>query len=538
MFYNALVQRGAGKALRTTSSMLVLNANLTKESNKNLANLNPKSKETMSDINGNELKTAHNGHFLTLENLSPAVKNVQYAVRGKIVIRAGEIEKELKQGEKKPFERVIRANIGDCHATGQKPMTFLRQVMALCSYPELMSNSSFPADAKERAQRILDSCGGQSVGAYTDSTGLEVIRKDVADFITRRDGGIPANPDDIFLTTGASSGIKIVMELLLNGGKGKPTGFMIPIPQYPLYTATISEYGAEKVGYYLDEDNGWSLSIQELERSYEQSLSYCEPRAICIINPGNPTGQVLSLQNMQEIVKWAYEKKLFILADEVYQDNIYIDGMRFHSFKKVAAELGSPYSKMEIASFYSTSKGFMGECGARGGFFEIANLDPAVKVELKKLSSAQLCSGVLGQVCMDAVVNPPKPGEPSYELFMKEKTAVLDGLKEKAKLVTELFNKIKGIKCNPVQGAMYAFPQITIPAKAIEHAKSKQMEPDMFYCLELLESTGICVVPGSGFHQKPNTYHFRTTILPPTDQIKTLLAKFEEFHLNFMQKWQ
>jgi len=87
--------------------------------------------------------------FLTMQNLSPAVKNVQYAVRGKIVIRAGEIENELKQvkksyftckfslklnnyfqqkGVKKPFERVIRANIGDCHATGQKPLTYLRQV--------------------------------------------------------------------------------------------------------------------------------------------------------------------------------------------------------------------------------------------------------------------------------------------------------------------------------------------------------------------------------------------------------------------------
>jgi alanine transaminase len=103
------------------------------------------------------------------------------------------------------------------------------------------------------------------------------------------------------------------------------------------------------------------LGIQELERAYEESLDKCEPRAICIINPGNPTGQVLSLENMQEIVKWAYEKKLFILADEVYQDNVYIDGMKFHSFKKVAYDLGHPYSEMEIASFYSTSKGFMGE---------------------------------------------------------------------------------------------------------------------------------------------------------------------------------
>jgi len=475
--------------------------------------------------------------FLTMANLSPAVKNVQYAVRGKIVIRAGELEQELKKGVSKPFEKVIRANIGDCHATGQKPVTFIRQVMAICTFPELLNDDKFPEDAKERARRILKSCGGGSVGAYTDSAGLEVVKNDIAEFISRRDGGVPANPDDIFLTTGASSGIKIVMELLLNSPNEKPAGFMIPIPQYPLYSATISEYSAHQVGYYLDEENNWALSIDELERAYNASLEKCQPKAICIINPGNPTGQVLSLENIQKIIKWAYSKKLFILADEVYQDNVYADGMKFHSFKKVAYELGEPYSNMEIASFYSTSKGWMGECGARGGYSEIINMDPAVKAELKKLSSAQLCSSALGQACMDVVVNPPRPGEPSYESFMKEKNSVLSGLKEKARLVTELFNKIEGIKCNPVQGAMYAFPQIVLPEKAIAHAKSLGLEPDMFYCLELIEQTGICVVPGSGFHQRPGTYHFRTTILPPIDQIKLLLSKFEKFHLTFLAKW-
>jgi len=203
----------------------------------------------------------------------------------------------------------------------------------------------------------------------------------------------------------------------------------------------------------------------------------------------------------------------------------------------VAYEMGSPYSKMEMASFYSTSKGFMGECGARGGYFEVVNLDMDVKLELNKLSSANLCSNVLGQVCMFGVVSPPNENEESYELYMREKNQVLSGLKERALLVSEILNKIEGVTCNHVEGAMYAFPKIEIPQKAIEHAKSLDLEPDMFYCLELLNSTGICVIPGSGFLQKSGTYHFRTTILPPTDQIKTLLLSFEKFHLEFMKKW-
>ncbi|CAH6815080.1 Gpt2 [Phodopus roborovskii] len=102
--------------------------------------------------------------ILTLESMNPQVKAVEYAVRGPIVHKAGEIEMELQRGIKKPFTEVIRANIGDAHAMGQQPITFLRQVMALCTYPNLLSSPSFPEDAKKRARRILQACGGNSLG--------------------------------------------------------------------------------------------------------------------------------------------------------------------------------------------------------------------------------------------------------------------------------------------------------------------------------------------------------------------------------------
>ncbi len=70
---------------------------------------------------------------------------------------------------------MIKANIGDCHATGQQPITFLRQVLALCTYPELLNDDKFPSDAKQRAKRILNACAGNSVGSYTDSTGKTLI---------------------------------------------------------------------------------------------------------------------------------------------------------------------------------------------------------------------------------------------------------------------------------------------------------------------------------------------------------------------------
>lgn len=216
----------------------------------------------------------------------------------------------------------------------------------------------------------------------------------------------------------------------------------------------------------------------------------CIPRALVVINPGNPTGQVLTKDNIKNIIKFAYDNKLFIFADEVYQDNIYDKDSKFHSFKKVLIQMGEPYSKMELASFMSCSKGYMGECGIRGGYCELINLDPAVRLMFQKSLSAQLCPTTIGQAAIDVVVNPPRKGDPSYEQWLKEKTDVLLSLKERAELVAKTFNSFDGFSCNTVQGAMYAFPQITLPPKVIEAAKKDGKAADTFYAFQLLESTG------------------------------------------------
>lgn len=164
---------------------------------------------------------------------------------------------------------------------------------------------------------------------------------------------------------------------------------MVPIPQYPLYSATIAEFDMEQIGYYLDESKKWGLDIVELQRSIDEAKKISSPRAIVIINPGNPTGQVLSRENIEQIIKFAYKEGLFIFADEVYQDNVYEKESKFHSFKKVLTEMGEPYSKMDMASFMSCSKGYMGECGIRGGYAEVINMCPDVKAMLLKSISGE-----------------------------------------------------------------------------------------------------------------------------------------------------
>jgi len=486
----------------------------------------------------NLVKTPTRGKVLTVESMNERVKAVQYAVRGPIVIRAGEIEAELKAGSKEyPFDQVIKCNIGDAHAMGQKPMTFLRQVVSGAAYPELIdsanNNSVFPADAAAKSQRILDGCGGKSLGAYSNSAGVQVIREDIAKYIEKRDNA-PAgsvNPDNIMMSVGASGAIVSMLKMLV---RGPETGIMIPIPQYPLYSACLAEMGATVVPYYLNEEQNWSMDLEELERAY--SNAEAKPAAICIINPGNPTGQVLSKANIRKILQFAYDRKLFVLADEVYQDNIYAEGCSFHSFRSVLMEQDYK-DELELASFHSTSKGYMGECGFRSGYMEVCNLDKDVKVQLTKLISSRLCPPVAGQAAMDVVVSPPQPGDESYELFQEEKAHVLAELKKKAKLVADTFNAIDGVSCQTVQGAMYAFPQINLPPKFIKEAESKGETPDSYYCSLLLEATGICVVPGSGFRQKEGTFHFRTTILPPTETMQKFAKLFTTFHKSITEKY-
>uniref|UniRef100_UPI00398F1479 alanine aminotransferase 2-like n=1 Tax=Pristiophorus japonicus TaxID=55135 RepID=UPI00398F1479 len=421
---------------------------------------------------------------------------------------------------------------------GQKPITFIRQVVAICTYPNLLCDHTVPEDARQRAERILNNCGGKSIGAYTASQGIECIRQDVAKYIETRDGGIPSDPNNIFLSTGASDAIVTTLKLLVSGEGSSRTGVMIPIPQYPLYSAAIAELNAVQVNYYLDEDNCWALNIEELRRALSEARSHCHPKVLCTINPGNPTGQVQSRQVIEDVIRFAAEESLFLMADEVYQDNVYAEGCEFHSFKKVLFEMGPQYSNtVELASYHSVSKGYMGECGYRGGYMELINLDPDVRVQLIKLLSVRLCPPVSGQAVLGVITNPPQPGEPSYEKFIKEKKHVLNCLAERARLTEQVFSGIPGIHCNPVQGAMYSFPRIEIPPKAIEAAQTVGQTPDMFFCMKLLEETGICVVPGSGFGQREGTYHFRMTILPKTEKLKILLNRLKSFYQTFTEQY-
>jgi aspartate/methionine/tyrosine aminotransferase len=345
----------------------------------------------------------------------------------------------------------------------------------------------FPKDAIKRAQSYFEN-GMVSSGSYTISQGMTFIRGHVAQFIERRDG-FPSDPNKIFLTNGASQAVTFVLQLLISG---LDVGIMIPTPQYPLYSATLTLLNGVSCPYYLDEDDDWSISINELRRSIQQARQGgTNVRALVVINPGNPVGNCISVARMEEIVDFCVAENLVLLADEVYQENTYNSALPFASFKRVKERMGGRHRDLELFSFHSTSKGFFGECGKRGGYVELSGIDPEVEKQLLKLASIGLCSSVAGQITTDLMVDPPAPGEESYELFVQEKQSIIDSLKRRARRLVEVFNSLEAVTCNPAQGALYTFPQVRLSKKAIAEAERRGMTPDAFYCLQLLENTGV-----------------------------------------------
>jgi len=483
---------------------------------------------------------------LTVSTMNQGVHDSEYAVRGAVLVKATEVAAKLAdpaQAAKLSFQRLIKCNIGNPHAVQQAPITFFRQVAAAIQYPPLvdMDPPVLPPDVCRRAREYIQAMPGKSVGSYTESDGLQLVRKQVASFIERRDG-FPADPKSIELTTGASEAVKRCIQVILTDDND---AVMVPCPQYPLYSCAITMFGGHVAYYYLDEDRGWAVDVTELRASYNKATSSgVKVRSIAVINPGNPCGSVLDMDTMADILMFAAEENLVLLADEVYQENIYDEGRPFHSFKKVLRLLQQkkegtcdPIHSVQLISFHSTSKGVLGECGQRGGYMELVGFSTRMLAQFAKVAASSLSSNTLGQVFVGLMVCPPVEGEESYELYRKEHSLIFEGLKRRAARLCAALNDIPGVSCQPIAGAMYAFPNITIPTAAVSAALLEDMKADEYYCMDLVEKTGIVCVPGSGFGQKTGTWHLRMTILPPDDMMEDVISRFKRFHEDFCRKY-
>ena len=466
-------------------------------------------------------------------NVNQNVIDLEYAVRGPIPQKAAILKQQGKN--------IIPCNIGNPQALGQKPITFYRDVLSLLENPSLIKKEKYLSEnpisgfsnisnhAIDLSENLLTKME-TGLGAYTDSKGHYFIRESIARFIDNRDEidsskmELQSNPDNIFLTDGASEGAKAILELLITN---KNDGIMIPIPQYPLYSATIKRCGGTQINYYPDEDSDWTLNKEILEDSLKKAkTNKVNVKAIVVINPANPTGAILDSDSIMQVVEFAENNDLAIIADEVYQENLY--GGKFISFAKAVG-----YRKIPLFSLHSVSKGFYGECGQRGGYLEVRNPPTLSNTDIPfinllfKLASVNLCSNTVGQAMVYLMVNPPVVDSDAYDIFNFEKLSILDDLHDKATLIRNSFKEMKGVECFGKIGALYLFPRLN---------KLPSGTNDFDYCMSLLEETGLCVVNGSGFGQKPGTHHLRIAFLPPKELLKSVLPNWIDFHNRYISQ--
>ena len=472
--------------------------------------------------------------------VNPNIARIEYAVRGPIPQRAAEL---ARQGM-----RTIPCHIGNPQALGQQPISFYREVLSFLEAPARLARErtlgrlfrSNPqrfeglSDADFASDYVLAVCDdmlskfGTGLGAYTESKGPYFIREAVAAYIDRRDGvattaAVRSDPESIFLTNGASEAAKYIIDILI---ARRNDGIMIPIPQYPLYSAAIRRAGGVQVNYYPDEDSGWAYNRSMLEEAIAQARQQgVTVKAIVVINPSNPTGAVLPEQSGREVVEFAQAHGLAIIADEVYQDNLY--GAQFVSFARLVGREDVP-----LFSLHSTSKGFFGECGRRGGYLEIRN-PPRVRDfslsfadVLLKQASVSLCSNTTGQALTYLMVKPPPPDSAPYKQFIEEKEGILRALYEKATMIRAAFQEMEGVECFGRTGAMYLFPRLNL---------LPQGSTDFDYCMSLLETTGLCTVNGAGFGQQPGTNHLRIAFLPARDMLEQVLPEWIKFHNGYVR---
>lgn len=419
------------------------------------------------------------------------ILNASYEVRGEIPKLANEIEKNINNY---PFKKIIYCNIGNPLVLTPKPIKAYRKFIS----KEIIKNKFLK----------------QNVGAYSPSNGFPEILSSIQDFINYRDKTITQKNENNYLINGATEGIHCILKLYL---WNKDDIILLPKPAYPIYQAMTEVYGATSIYYDLNEKDNWSIDKKSL---YSQIEKYGNQiKLIVFINPNNPTGSIINQDELYKISHYISSKNIPIIADEVYQENDI--NKEFISFRNtfINLKLNSP-----LFSLHSISKGFIGECGLRGGYINSLNLPIITKNALEKILSMRLSANSIGQLGVYCMTKLNKKYSVQKQISKKKKEYI-----NKLNYLYNELNLIPGVHCSFPQGAMYVFPKITIRPQFYEMAKKENKEPDFIWCREFLKQYGVCVVPGSGFGQKEKTFHFRMTILPEMEDLKYIINSLKMF---------
>ncbi|HCS25866.1 MAG TPA: aminotransferase [Spongiibacteraceae bacterium] len=392
---------------------------------------------------------------------SDKLANVCYDIRGPVLQRAQIMEEE--------GHRILKLNIGN-----PAPFGF-----------------DAPEEIIQDVIRLLPESPG-----YSDSKGLFAARKAVM-HETQRIGVPDVEMEDIYLGNGVSELISLATLALLNTGDE----VLIPAPDYPLWTASVTLAGATPVHYLCDEDNGWQPDIEDIRAKVTPNT-----RALVVINPNNPTGAVYSESLLKQLVALAKEFNLVLFADEIYDKILYEDAVHI--------PLGRLAQDVLCISFNGLSKSYR-LAGFRSGWMVISGAKHQAQdyIEgLNILTSMRLCANTTGQQAIQTALG-------GYQSIQE---LILPGgrLREQRDLAYELLNDIPGVSCSKPMGAIYMFPRLDPKVYAIED------DEQLVY--DFLKEEKILVVQGTAFNW-PTPDHLRIVTLPRKDDLRTAIGRFGDF---------
>jgi alanine-synthesizing transaminase len=398
---------------------------------------------------------------------SAKLANVLYDIRGPIMDAARQMEDE--------GQKIIKLNLGNL--------------------------AVFGFDAPEEIQQDMIRNLPNSAG-YSDSKGIFAARKAVM-HETQKQGIAGVTLDDIYLGNGASELITMATNALLDNGDE----LLLPMPDYPLWTAATSLSGGTPVHYLCDEANGWMPNLDDIRAKITPRT-----KGIVVINPNNPTGVLYSDALLKSIVEIAREHGLVILADEVY-DKVLYDGVKHTALAALSTDVLT-------LTFNSLSKSYR-SCGYRAGWMVVSGnkKNAADYIEgLNMLSNMKLCSNVPGQWAIQTALG-------GYQSI---NDLVCEGgrLRRQRDLAYELITAIPGVSCVKPSAALYMFPKLD--------PKVYPISDDRQFFLELLRATRVMLVQGTGFNWKQPD-HFRIVFLPHEDDLREAInriAKFLEGYRN------
>ena len=398
---------------------------------------------------------------------SAKLDNVCYDIRGPVMDEANRMIAEGKE--------ILRLNIGN-----PAPFRF-----------------TAPDEIVRDMMYNLRDCEG-----YSDSKGLFSARKAIMQYCQLKK--IPnVDIDDIYTGNGVSELITMSMQGLLDSGDE----ILLPSPDYPLWTASVTLAGGTPVHYMCDEESDWYPDVEDIKKKVSPRT-----KGIVIINPNNPTGALYSKDVLEQIVEVARQNDLIIFADEIY-DRLVMDGMKHTAIASLAPDLF-------CVNFNGLSKSHR-IAGYRVGWMCLSGDKSRAKGYidgLNMLSSMRLCSNVPAQ----SIIQTAMGGTQSIDDLLLPGGRIY----EQRNLVYDMLTEIPGVTVKKPHAAFYIFPKLD--------EKKFGIKDDMKFAFDLLHEKKILVTQGTGFNL-PTPDHFRIVFLPNKEMLTRACRSIGEFLADYHQ---